>query len=125
SDETAYIAAAPERVAGQRLVWRGEIRRAREALTRLLQLADERGELESYALMRLHVCELHLRVGEWDAAEALLDEWAQSADRELMFRPKYERCRALLAAGRGDIEQTQRWATLAVARGEETGCRWD
>lgn len=125
SDETAYIAAAPERVAGQRLVWRGEIRRAREALTRLLQLADERGELESYALMRLHVCELHLRAGAWDAAEALLDEWWQSTDRELMFRPKYERCRALLAAGRGDIEATERWGTLAVARGRQTGCRWD
>src|ERR1035437_4616943 len=125
SDETAYIAAAPERVAGQRLVWGGEIRRAREALTRLLQLADERGELESYALMRLHVCELHLRAGAWDAAEALLDEWWQSTDRELMFRPKYERCRALLAAGRGDIEATERWGTLAVARGRQTGCRWD
>ena len=125
SDVAAYIAAAPERVAGQRLLWRGEIPRARETLTRFLALADERGERESYALMRLHVCELHLRVGEWDAAEALLDEWAQSADRELMFRPKYERCRALLAAGRGDVDQTERWAKLAVARGEETGCRWD
>ena len=125
SDVAAYIAAAPERVAGQRLLWRGEIPRARETLTRFLALADERGERESYALMRLHVCELHLRVGEWDAAEALLVEWAESADRELMFRPKYERCRALLSAGRGDIEETERWATLAVARGEETGCRWD
>jgi DNA-binding CsgD family transcriptional regulator len=125
SDAAAYIAAAPERVAGQRLLWRGEIPRARETLTRFLALADERGERESYALMRLHVCELHLRVGEWDAAEALLDEWAQSADRELMFRPKYERCRALLAAGRGDSDETERWAKLAVARGEETGCRWD
>jgi DNA-binding CsgD family transcriptional regulator len=125
SDGAAYIAAAPERVAGQRLMWRGEIARARETLMHFLALADERGERESYALMRLHMTELHLRCGEWDAAETLLDEWAQSADRELMFRPKYERCRALLAAGRGDIEQTQRWATLAVARGEETGCRWD
>jgi DNA-binding CsgD family transcriptional regulator len=125
ADESAYIAAAPERVAGQRLVWRGEIGRARETLTRLLALADERGELESYALMRLHVCELHLRTGAWDAAEALLDEWWQSTDRELMFRPKYERCRALLAAGRGDVEETERWGKLAVARGEETGCRWD
>jgi DNA-binding NarL/FixJ family response regulator len=125
SDETAYIAAAPERVAGQRLVWRGETGRAREALARLLALADERGELESYALMRLHVCELHLRTGAWNAAEALLEEWSQSTDRELMFRPKYERCRALLAAGRGDIEETERWGTLAVARGEDTGCRWD
>jgi DNA-binding CsgD family transcriptional regulator len=125
ADATAYIAAAPERVAGQRLVWRGEIALARRALTRLLAVADERGELESYALMRLHVCELHLRTGEWEAAEALLDEWSQSTDRQLMFRPKYERCRALLAAGRGDLELLERWAPLAVARGRETGCRWD
>jgi DNA-binding CsgD family transcriptional regulator len=125
SEATAYVAASPERVAGQRLVWRGEIRRAREVLARLLRLADEHGELESYALMRLHMCELHLRVGEWGAAESLLREWSQSTDRELMFRPKYERCQALLAAGRGDIGQMERWASLAVARGDQTGCRWD
>jgi DNA-binding CsgD family transcriptional regulator len=122
---TAYIAAAPERVAGQRFVWRGQIPQARDTLMRLLLLADERGEIESYALMRLLVCELHLRVGDWDAAAALLGEWAESADRELMFRPQYERCRALLAAGRGDREETRRWSALAVERGKQTGCRWD
>ena len=39
-------------------------------LTRLLALADERGEPASYALLRLHLCELELRAGEWDAARA-------------------------------------------------------
>jgi DNA-binding CsgD family transcriptional regulator len=125
SDVNAYIAVTPERVAGQRQVWRGEIDAGRETLQRLLTLADERGEVESYALVRLHMCELHLRAGEWDAAAALLSEWAESADRELMFRPKYERCRALLAAGRGNAAETHEWATLAVTRGRETGCRWD
>jgi DNA-binding NarL/FixJ family response regulator len=125
SDVNAYIAVTPERVAGQRQVWRGEVGAARKALQRLLTLADERGEVESYALMRLHMCELYLRAGEWDAAEGLLSEWAESADRELMFRPKYERCRALLAAGRGNAAETHEWATLAVTRGRETGCRWD
>ena len=108
SDVDAYIAVTPERVAGQRQVWRGEIAAGRETLQRLLTLADERGEVESYALVRLHMCELHLRAGEWDAAESLLSEWAESADRELMFRPKYERCRALLAAGRGNVGRDQR-----------------
>ena len=35
----------------------------RAALERLLELADERGEPSSYALQRLHVCELELRAG--------------------------------------------------------------
>jgi len=125
SDASAYIAASPERVAGQRLVWRGEVSRARSALTRLLTLADERGERESYALQRLHVCELHLRVGEWDAVDVHLDEWEQSSDRALMFRPKYERCRALLAAGRGDADEAKRWAHHAITLAQTTGSRWD
>jgi DNA-binding CsgD family transcriptional regulator len=125
SSASSHIAASPERVAGQRLVWRGEVRRARSTLSRFLTLADQRGERESYALQRLHICELHLRVGEWDPATSLLDEWAESSDRELMFRPKYERCRALLAAGRGDCTDAERWADQAIARAQETGCRWD
>jgi DNA-binding CsgD family transcriptional regulator len=124
-DASAYLAACPERVAAQRLVWRGEISRARAMLNRLLLLADERGERESYALLRLHLCELHLRVGEWDPAALLLDEWAESSDLELMFRPKYERCRALLAAGRGDAAGAEEWARRTIARANQTGCQWD
>ena len=43
---------------------------ARVRLARLLSAADERGEPTSYALQRLHLCELELRTGEWDAAAA-------------------------------------------------------
>jgi DNA-binding CsgD family transcriptional regulator len=125
SDASSTIAGSPERVAAQRLVWRGEVSQARPALARFLSLADQRGERESYALQRLHLIELHLRVGEWTSSERLLDEWAESTDRELMFRPKYERCRALLAAGRGEREPAQTWATQAISLAEETGCRWD
>ena len=96
-----YMAPSPERVAVQRLVWRGSIEEARDALTRLLDMADERGEPSSYALQRLHVCELELRAGGWDAAARLLDEWAESSDSTLLLWPMYERCRALLAVGRG------------------------
>ena len=49
SDTAYYIAESPERVLGKRLVWRGEVGRARVILTRLLALADERGEPMSYA----------------------------------------------------------------------------
>lgn len=125
ADTPSYGAASPERVAAQRMVWRGETTRARSALTALLTLADERGERESYALVRLHMCELHLRTGEFGAAALLLDEWAESSDRELMFRPKYERCRALLAAGISTPAEAERWARQAITRADETGCRWD
>jgi DNA-binding CsgD family transcriptional regulator len=125
SDEPSYVAGSPERVAAQRLLWRAEIGKARAALSALLSLADQRGELQSYALARLHMCELHLRAGEWTAAASLLDDWAESSDRELMFRPQYERCQALLAAGRGDRAEAERWGRLALARAQETGCRWD
>ena len=125
SEAAHYIAESPERVAGQRLVWRGELQDAWASLTRLLALADERGEPSSYALQRLHVCELELRSGDWDAAERLLDEWAASAEAELLHWPMYERCRALLGAGRGNPDETERWATDALTRAESTGVRWD
>lgn len=125
SRDSYYITESPERVAGQRLVWRGEITRAREALTTLLVAADERGEPSSYALQRLHLCELELRAGRWEAAEQLLDEWAESADSALLHWPMYERCRALARAGVGDAAAGRRWGTEAVARSVTSGVRWD
>jgi DNA-binding CsgD family transcriptional regulator len=88
-------------------------------------MADARGEPWSYALQRLHVCELELRAAEWATAERLLDEWAESSDSELLIWPMYERCRALLAAGRGHPEEADRWAEEAIARADTTGVRWD
>ena len=126
TEESAfYMAPSPERVAAQQLVWRGSIREARDALTRLLDLADERGEPSSYALQRLHVCELELRAGGWDAAARLLDEWAESSDSTLLLWPMYERCRALLAVGRGDTADALAWADEAIARAKQTGSNWD
>jgi hypothetical protein len=101
ADPGAYISASPERVAAYRLVWRGELSAARASLGSLLALADERGDSTSYATVRMHIVELELRAGNFDAAERLLDEWGQSADFETQFRPQYPRCRALLDAGRG------------------------
>ncbi|HEX4034794.1 MAG TPA: AAA family ATPase [Solirubrobacteraceae bacterium] len=125
SDAPTYGAGSPERVAAQRMVWRGEIERARVALAAMLALADERGERQSYALLRLHMCELHLRAGEWEAADALLEEWADTSDRDIMFRPQYERCCALLSAGRGDPVEAHEHGSHALARSNETGVRWD
>jgi DNA-binding NarL/FixJ family response regulator len=125
SPAPVFLAYSPERVAAQRLVWRGELGLARVAVTRLLSLADERGEAVSYALLRLHLCELELRAGLADAASGLLDEWAEPSERALLFWPMYERCRALAAAVRGSVGEAEDWASETVARAEETRIAWD
>jgi DNA-binding CsgD family transcriptional regulator len=115
----------PDRIAGQRLVWRGEIERAEAVLTPMLRAADEQGAPWAYAIQRLHVCELELRVGRWAAAGELLDEWADSPDSVLLHWPMYERCRALAAAGVGSADEALRWADEAIALADATGVRWD
>lgn len=118
-----YLAMAPDRAAGQRLLWRGDIAGARATMVRLLELADERGEPVSYALHRLHLCELELRTGGWSQAERFLDE--ASRDSDLIDWPCHDRCRALLAAGRGLPDETLRWVREAVARAERVRVQWD
>src|SRR4051794_32858305 len=124
TDAGSYIVAAPERVAGQRHIWRGELSEARAVLGRLLALADERSEPASYALQRLHMCELELRAGDWPSVARRLDEWEET-DADFLIRPMYQRCHALLAAGLGLPEESERWAADAIARAETVGCRWD
>ncbi|WP_210648853.1 LuxR family transcriptional regulator [Nocardioides sp. SYSU D00065] len=125
ASRSTYLARTPGRVAGQQHVWRGEPGPARARFEEFRSLAAARGEPSPYALARLHLCELELRVGRWDAAEALLDEWAASTDSSLLHWPMYERCRSLLAAGRGDVVQAREWAERAIDQAEETGIRWD
>lgn len=120
---TAYFVFSPDRAAGQRVAWRGDVPEARATLVHLLSVADERGEPISYALQRLHLCELELRSGGWDEAERHLDEWLRGG--ELTMWPAYDRCRALLAAGRGLPEEAERWAAQAIEAGRRTGVHWD
>jgi DNA-binding CsgD family transcriptional regulator len=125
ADFPGYLAESPERVAAQRLIWRGEVVQARVMLERLIELADERGEPASYAWLRLHLCELALRIGDWAEADRLLDEWSEGSERDLFVIPVYQRCRALLAAGRGLPEEAHRWAEEAIAGAEAAGTHWD
>jgi DNA-binding CsgD family transcriptional regulator len=125
SEDRFFLAHSPQRVAGQRHVWRGELSEARDIVTSLQALAEERAEPSSFALLRLHLCELLLRIGDWDHAERLLDEWAASTDSELLHWPMYERCRALLGAGRGNLDDARRWGAEALKRADLTGIRWD
>ena len=114
-----------DRVTGVRLLWRGEVSAARAILNPLPALADERGQAASYFVARLHLCELALRTGEWEAAVRVLEEWDQSSDGLDGVVPVQARCRALLAAGRGQPDEVQRWATVAIADAQASGMRWD
>ena len=125
SSDSVFLVNSPERVAAQRLVWRGEFDAARTTLARLLKQADDQGEPESYALQRLHLCELELRLGHWAAVDSLLEEWAPSAEQELLNLPMYERCRALLAIGRGYVRDARHWAGRAIQRADAYGDAWD
>jgi DNA-binding CsgD family transcriptional regulator len=112
-------------VAAKQLFWRGELGRARAALATLLALADERGDLTSYAMIRMHATEVELRSGNFDAAARLLDEWGESTDYETQFRPQYPRCRALLEAGRGAIDEARRWGSETIELARASGSTWD
>jgi DNA-binding CsgD family transcriptional regulator len=123
--DPTFLARTPDRVVGQRHVWRGEPASARARFDAFRSIAAERAEPSSYALARLHLCELELRTGRWSAAAELLDEWSASADSSLLHWPMYERCRGLLFAGRGDAAAAREWAGRAMAQAEAMGVRWD
>ena len=124
SDTAFHIAGSPERAAACRLIARGELNDARTSLADLLQLANERGEGWSSVVLRRHLCELELRAGEWKTASRLLDEWAESPDRDLMGSGTYERLRAHHAMGVGLPDDAKQWAASGVAEAEVTGARW-
>jgi DNA-binding CsgD family transcriptional regulator len=110
-----------DRLAAIRLAFRGRIADARTTFTRLLSLADERGEAQSYAVFHLQLCELELRAGETHEAERLLAAWPEPDGRWEPFRA---RCQALLAATRGAGEAA-RLASAAIAASQEPDLRWN
>ena len=61
-----------------------------------------------YALARLHLCELELRLGRLGRrAASSSTSGPPRLDSSLLHWPMYERCRSLLAAGRGDAEDAR------------------
>jgi DNA-binding CsgD family transcriptional regulator len=125
SSDAFHLFRGVERLEADRLGMRGHVREGRAALRQLLALADERGEAWSSMWLLHQLCELELRAGEWEIAAALLDEWEDSPDRPILAPQAYSRCRALLAAGRGDAEEAEAWAAGAIAESERRGLRWD
>jgi DNA-binding CsgD family transcriptional regulator/tetratricopeptide (TPR) repeat protein len=125
SNAAFHIADSLDRVVGARLAWRGQVADARALLASMIELADERDEPWSSAVLRMNLCDLTMRCGEWLTAARLLDEWSESFDRDLLARgPFYERCRAMLAAGLGNPEAAEQWAAPAIDDAEASGERW-
>ena len=124
AEAVAHLDDSPEPVAGLRQLWRGEVAAAGATFARFERIADERGEAMAYAWMRLNACELGLRTGDWETVGRRLDEWAESDLGELLVTETYQRCRALLAAGRGQADEAARWAAPALAESEALGYRW-
>jgi DNA-binding CsgD family transcriptional regulator len=111
-----------DRPAAVQLAFGGRIAEARALLWRLLAQADERGEAIFSTVLTLHLCELELRAGELREAARLLDEWAESGIEGL--ESGHARCSSLLAALRGNPEEIDRWAAVAVPP-TPSGDIWD
>ena len=120
----AHIADSPEPVAGAaRPLARRRGAGARGVRARHgARRRARRGDVVRVAAAE-HV-ELELKAGEWDAASRRLDEWAESGDRQLLVTPTYRRCRALLAVGRGLVEEAEEWAAPALVEAEALGYGW-
>jgi DNA-binding CsgD family transcriptional regulator len=119
------ITRSPERPAAQRLAWRGEVAAARAAHMRLLAAAEQSDAL-IYDLERLHLCELDLRIGDWEEASRFLDEWDEYLQGELLAGGggTYDRCRALLAAGRGSSAEAEAHAAKALELAQSGDWDW-
>ena len=102
------------------LVWAVELDAARELLLELLDVAralhDPRREAE--AIWILALCEF--RAGDWQAAEAYAAD-SLELKRQLGEDATDDYPSALVAAHRGRVDDAQRLATRAAARGAESG----
>lgn len=113
-----------DRIEAVNRLWRGESESARARILVLRELAEQRAEEESYLALRLHCCELDLRCGRWADAELVIDEWARELPLMDYATSYLTRCRALLAAGRGNAELARSLALEALAT-VGRGSRWN
>jgi DNA-binding NarL/FixJ family response regulator len=114
-----------DRPAGVRLVFRGELARAREVFGSLLAAAEQRGEARSGAVFTMQLCEVELRAGHTDAAVRALDELDQWAALEPVAAGLRPRAQAALAAVRGDPGRAKALAAEAIRASDSDPHGWD
>jgi DNA-binding CsgD family transcriptional regulator len=119
--DASLYESALERPAGIRLMVRGNVDESRDVFERLRALAAERGEALSASIMHRQLCEIEIRAGDVRAAQRHLEEWGEwtlpDDPHEQVVGPA--RCRALLAAVRGDPDDAAAWAAKAIAAAQE------
>jgi DNA-binding CsgD family transcriptional regulator len=114
-----------DRIAALQLAWRGDVQGARKALIGLHMQAEEHGDAWSPISLLINLTEVEVRAANWSRALDYANKFHESADSNLVVAPAYERCRALLAAGRGDVDEVEGWVPDVIAGSEATGVRWD
>ena len=102
-----HVYDSAERALAVGRIWQGRLAEARELLRGLLAVATQQEDEISYFIVRLHLCEAALRAGAWDTVAALLEEWDLSLTDLPGDPASYARCRALLAAGRGEDDAAE------------------
>ncbi len=120
--ERSWPEAAGARILGHRLMFRGEVAKARQVFVSLLALASEHGDLQSGRLARQQLCELELRAGNVKEAAQLLDEMVYWP---LWMGKVRARLKSLLDAVTGTPKGTTRWAAVVLDAGSGYVMGWD
>jgi len=108
-----------------RLVFRGELARAREVFRGLLATAEERGEIRLGTVAVMQLCEVELRAGDTAAAARALAELDQWAALEPEMAGVRARLQATLAAVRGDPGRATVLAAEVLQGSDSDGYQWD
>ena len=114
-----------DRPAGVRLVFRGELARAREVFAGLIAAAEQQGEARSGTVAVMQLCEVELRAGDTAAAARALtelDQWAALEPGVAEFRARIQ---AMLAAVRGDPGQAAALAAQVLQRSDAHTQEWN
>ena len=111
----------PARVAGQRLVWRGEVSEARVELTGLLALADERGEPSSYALCVCICASSSCGLADGSRRRGCSTSGRSPSEAELLAVPHVRALPRAARRGPRTVDRARRWAARAIdtRRGDE------
>ena len=117
----AEIHSSMDRLAGIRAGFRGEVASARATFARLLQVAEERGEVFSVTSIQLQQCEVELRAGDLTAASDFMDEFASARERGIGVVAHLPRVRALIAVQRGLHQEALTWADESWRIGQSWG----
>lgn len=104
--------------------WRGDPEQSRRLLMERIADAERSGDHGDYLLATMLLGEVELRAGSLERAAALIDLADSSGFDDLFETPDVARCRARLAALRGDGAECERWIAPARAAAEASGFGW-